>query len=306
MSANSISARSPLQGGHPFDLEDDQAYQRWREWKLGALPGSLDELRVEIDDPASLTEAERRAIVALCRRTNLAIYRVRRGIERPQTTLRQLGARFGLRTLDVNPYADDEGVSAIQALESGKGAEYIPYTTRRLGWHTDGYYNDLGHLIRGMVLYCQRTAKEGGESLLLDHDLVYIQLRDRDPDLVAALMENDAMSIPGNDFDEAVSRGRSGGPVFSTDPVTGALHMRYTARTRSIQWKEGKRHRAALEALQELISDEADYVWRYRLEPGEGLICNNVLHRRTGFVDPPEGPGRLVYRMRFFERIADT
>ena len=28
-----------------------------------------------------------------------------------------------------------------------------------------------------------------------------------------------------------------GGPVLSVDPASGALHMRYTARTRSIEWR---------------------------------------------------------------------
>lgn len=293
-------------GNSPFDLNNDAAYQRWRDWKLQNVPKRLEDLLVPVADPSQLSATEHQQLLEVCRHSNMVIYRVEQDIELSRTTLARLGEQFGLKTLDVNPYADDEGVSAIQALESGKGAEYIPYTNRRLGWHTDGYYNDMDRLIRGMVLYCQRAADLGGDSLLLDHDLVYIQLRDQDPDLVAALMESDAMSIPGNDFDDTVNRGFSGGPVFSVDPVSGSLHMRYTARTRSIQWKEGERHEAALAALQRLIADDADYVWHYRLNPGEGLICNNVLHRRTGFSDPEEGAGRLVYRMRFFERIAGT
>ena len=38
--------------------------------------------------------------------------------------------------------------------------------------------------------------------------------------------------------------------------------------------------------------------------PGEGLICNNVLHKRAAFEDPPQAEaGRLVYRARFLERV---
>jgi hypothetical protein len=41
-----------------------------------------------------------------------------------------------------------------------------------------------------------------------------------------------------------------------------------------------------------------------RLEPGWGLICNNVLHTRTGFTDGPVP--RLIYRARYYDRIAGT
>ena len=40
------------------------------------------------------------------------------------------------------------------------------------------------------------------------------------------------------------------------------------------------------------------------LAPGQGLICNNVLHDRTGFHD--NGPARLLYRGRYYDRITGT
>jgi len=33
-----------------------------------------------------------------------------------------------------------------------------------------------------------------------------------------------------------------------------------------------------------------------------GIVCNNVLHDRTGFVDHPQWP-RLLYRARYRDRI---
>ena len=42
---------------------------------------------------------------------------------------------------------------------------------------------------------------------------------------------------------------------------------------------------------------------RVRLEPGMGMVCNNVLHQRSGFVDDPLSP-RLLYRARYLDRIA--
>jgi len=43
------------------------------------------------------------------------------------------------------------------------------------------------------------------------------------------------------------------------------------------------------------------------LAPGQGLICNNVLHNRTGFTDDMDkGIARLVYRARYYDRIRGT
>jgi hypothetical protein len=42
---------------------------------------------------------------------------------------------------------------------------------------------------------------------------------------------------------------------------------------------------------------------RGRLEPGMGLVCNNVLHDRGGFAESSL-QRRLLYRARYYERIA--
>jgi hypothetical protein len=41
------------------------------------------------------------------------------------------------------------------------------------------------------------------------------------------------------------------------------------------------------------------------LEPGMGVLCNNVLHERSGFVDDVAAP-RLLYRARYYDRVAGT
>ncbi len=41
----------------------------------------------------------------------------------------------------------------------------------------------------------------------------------------------------------------------------------------------------------------------YKMRPGEGLVCNNVLHTRTGF-ENGNGAGRLLYRVRYHGRVA--
>jgi hypothetical protein len=42
------------------------------------------------------------------------------------------------------------------------------------------------------------------------------------------------MTIPERLDEDGVARAEQTGPVFSVDAASGALHMRYTARTRSV------------------------------------------------------------------------
>jgi len=81
--------------------------------------------------------------------------------------------------------------------------------------------------------------------------------------------------------------------------------MRYTARTRSIEWKQDPVTLAAVAALERLLASDLPHIHRARLEPGMGLLCNNVLHDRAAFNDDPAHP-RLLYRARYYERIVGT
>ena len=62
----------------------------------------------------------------------------------------------------------------------------------------------------------------------------------------------------------------------------------------------------ALACLESLLTEDNPFVIRHRLEAGQGLLCNNVLHRRSGFRDGDGRAGRTFYRARFYERIAGT
>lgn len=81
--------------------------------------------------------------------------------------------------------------------------------------------------------------------------------------------------------------------------------MRYTARTRSIVWKQDAITLAAVAKLEKLLASDSPHIHRARLESGMGLLCNNVLHDRAAFTDNAEAP-RLLFRARYFERIANT
>jgi alpha-ketoglutarate-dependent taurine dioxygenase len=288
----------------PFDLQNADAYAAWREHKLEQAPGSAAELIVEVRDPRTLSPAEHEALLARVRRCNMTIYA---SPLRDENTVipRELGRQFGLDRLDANWLADEDGVSEIKVSNGGTRQSYIPYSNRPIKWHTDGYYNPPERTIRGMVLHCVRSAQQGGGNRLLDHELAYLLLRDENPEHIRALMQPDAMTIPER-VDEADGvRPEQPGPVFSLDKATGSLHMRYTARTRSIVWKQTAATQAAVAALEKLLAADFPYVLHARLEPGMGLLCNNVLHDRAAFTDNPAAP-RLLYRARYYDRIAES
>lgn len=284
----------------PFFLDDTESYLRWREHKLAAAPTSVTDLIVEVRDPRALTTAEQEALAAVVRRCNMAIYASPMH-EEDTDILRKLGTQFGLNQLDANWLAGEDGISSIQVFDDGTRKHYIPYTDKPIKWHTDGYYNTPERQIRAMVLHCVRSAASGGDNRLMDHELAYLQLRDQDPQHIRALMQPDAMTIPER-VDEADGvRAAQSGPVFSLD-AQGNLHMRYTARTRSIEWKKDAATAAAVAALEKLLASESPLVFHARLEPGMGLLCNNVLHDRGAFTDDPAHQ-RLLYRARYLDRI---
>jgi len=290
----------------PFSLDNETAYRRWRDAKLHAYPTTAEELVVEIKDPRKLTAAEAQAMVRICRKTNMVLYVSPLGGLEDKALARALGEQFGLHRLDSNLLADDDGITSLQVVAGKSQRGYIPYSNRRLLWHTDGYYNAPEARIRAFVLHCVSPAAEGGENRLLDHEIVYILLRDARPDYIRALMQPDAMTIPANTESGEETRVASIGPVFSVD-AAGNLHMRYTARTRSIEWKQDAATREAVRFLEDLLAGDSPYIFRHRMAAGQGLVCNNVLHNRTAFTDDVDKSiARLVYRARYYDRIRGT
>jgi alpha-ketoglutarate-dependent taurine dioxygenase len=286
--------------GNPFDLNDEDAYRRWRDLKLASAPPSAEDLIVEIKDPKRLSSAEHAELLSRVKRCNMAIYASPIRLE-DNAIPRELARQFGLVRLDANWLADEDGVSEIQVNPSGTRADFIPYTDKPIKWHTDGYYNTEAHTIRAMVLHCVRDAQSGGENRLMDHEMAYLLLRDANPDYIRALMQPDAMTIPERVDEKDGIRPEQAGPVFSVND--GKLHMRYTARTRSIEWKENAKD--AAEKLAEILASDLPCIYRAKLAAGSGLLCNNVLHDRAGFTDDPASP-RLLYRARYYERISGS
>lgn len=286
--------------GH-FDLEDTDAYLRWRDRKLATAPRSTNDLIVEVRNPCELSSSEQAALTERIRRCNMAIYAS--PLHREDTDIpRLLGQQFGLEHLDANWLAGEDGVSEIRVSGDGTRQHYIPYTDRPIKWHTDGYYNPFERTIRSMVLHCVRRAISGGENRLMDHEMAYLLLRDADPEHVRALMQHDAMLIPERVDETDGVRPAQSGTVFSFDAGSN-LHMRYTARTRSIEWKQDAATLAAVAALEQLLASTSPHIHHARLEPGMGLLCNNVLHDRATFTDDANHP-RLLYRARYLDRMS--
>lgn len=284
----------------PFDLNNADGYLRWREQKLATAPASLNELIVEVRDPRALTASEHAALTERIGRCNMAIYAGT--IHDEDTEIpRLLGRQFGLHRLDANWLAGEDGVSSIRVINDGTRQHYIPYTDKPIKWHTDGYYNPPERQILAMALHFVRPAASGGDTRLMDHEMAYLLLRDESPEHIRALMQPDAMTIPLREDEYDGVRAAQSGPVFSLDR-DGNLHMRYTARTRSIEWKQDAATQEAVAALTRLLASDTPHIFGGRIESGMGLLCNNVLHERSAFSDDPAHP-RLIYRARYLDRI---
>lgn len=302
---SNASSISPVVADSPFGLDADEAYVLWRERKLAVWPTNSAELVTEIDDGSAPRKSEIGAIRSALARTNFAFYKLKFPKQGDKEMVRVLGRKLGLERLDSNLCADGDGITSLTVVEKRQEGEYIPYTNRPLNWHTDGYYNAPDQQIRGVILHCARPAEEGGGNAFLDHEIAYIQLRDQNPDFIRALMEADAMTIPPNIQNGRELRPRQTGPVFSVDPQ-GNLHMRYSARAKNIEWKDDSTTQEAAKCLLNLFQQDSPYIFRHRLDAGEGVVSNNALHCRTGFSHENGDVSRLLYRARYFDRVVDS
>ena len=290
----------------PFSLSNATAYSEWREWKLKQAAEGIEALIVKVNDPRQLSGGEYAALLHTLRHNNMVIYVGNTGSDPDKSIPRTVAERFGLHQLNHNWLADDDGMTSLTVNDDGDHPHYIPYTNRPINWHTDGYYNPNDAQVHGLMLHCVHRAARGGENALMDHEIAYILLRDENPDYIAALMQADAMTIPPGTDMHGNLREAAIGPVFSINTESGDLHMRYTARRRNIEWKDERNTRGAVSFLEQLLNSDSPYIYRGTLEPGMGLISNNVLHDRGGFSDQPGTPQRLLYRARYFDRIANS
>ncbi|MDQ2089385.1 TauD/TfdA family dioxygenase [Marimonas arenosa] len=262
-----------------------------------------------LSDLSNPSESERDEIVRRCRESNFALYSSPPAQDDStiRRQLRSFADAFGLRIAEAHRSGGEEGIVALRVSNAPSQRGYIPYSTKGMNWHTDGYYNAPDNLISAFVLHCFQQAAAGGTNDILDPEILYIRLRDDHPAYLNALMHPQAMTIPENVEEDGSVRPVSVGPVFYPDAATGRMQMRYTARTRSIEWRDDPATREAEAWLREYLPAGDPLMVRVRLEPGQGVLNNNVLHNRTAFENGSDADHtRVIFRVRFHNRIGDT
>lgn len=289
----------------PFSLENEELYKRWRDQKLEGYPEGLGDLLVEINDPRTLTNSEHTELLQRCRKANMALYASNTGTDTDPEIPLAMARCFELQNLNKNWLADETGLTSLTVREDGVRQNYIPFSNRAINWHTDGYYNTAEKQIHALNLHVTQQAATGGENALMDHEIAYILLREKNPDYIRALMAPNAMTIPARiDEGGSVARQEEPGPVFVIMP-SGDLHMRYTIRVNNVLWPDDALSKEALAYLEEILNGDSPYIYRGRLESGMGLVSNNVLHDRAAFTDDATHK-RHYYRARYFDRLAGT
>ena len=263
-----------------------QRYETWRDEKLANYRSKLESLFVEINDPLKLSIVEKKAILNNCITNNLSLIKIK-----PNGDIRKaicsINAQLGLIDSEQHLYAEDDGLVVIENSNVPKKGGYIPYSDKALNWHTDGYYNQMDCLVSAFSLYCIQPAAKGGENHWIDPEMLYIHFKELNPDIIDALSQPKVLTIPTRRYGNMVIRDASIGPVFFIDNASQKPKMRFTQRKKNINWLGSTEIADALHELNIFLSSNSEIHHQYKLTSGEGLVCNNVLHNRSAFVESP-------------------
>ncbi len=282
-------------------LKNSDDYQYWRDDKLARAPTELSGCIVEVQDPFKLSTSELGKINDLCQAGNFALFQIQPRDDY-QSAIVGINTQLGLVDFDQHLYVKNQGLAHITQTNNKDQGEFIPYTDKALGWHTDGYYNPTAQRIRAFSLFCVTPASTGGGNQWIDPQMVYLLLREDNPDVAKALTHPQAMTIPEHQVDGKVRRPTSIGAIFFTDEITGALSMRYTQRKKHIEFLDCVEIKQAVAYLDALLNNKTQYHFEHLMRAGQGMVCNNVLHKRNAFTDNENRP-RLLLRGRYFNRI---
>ncbi len=279
------------------NLENNSDYEVWKKQKLSYYPINPNEIKIKINDIGALKSKELVRLKTVSQMYNYVFYSHENEVKKEDVLL--LCSQLNLIDIIHNPNSDSQGISEIKNQDDvGKFSKYIPYTNKELNCHTDGYYNHNLFSIKSFILHCVNPATKGGENIVLDHEMLYIALRDKNTNFINFLMENDVMTIPKDDNVE--NSQDVVGPVFKIDNQN-EIHLRYTMRERNIMWKNDKMTKQITTFIKEFLEDDNQFKLKTLLNKNEGFIANNILHKREAFSDSNEE--RLLYRIRFKNRI---
>lgn len=279
-----------------FNLDSSDDYQKWRDEKLAAYPRELGDLVVELGDMTAITDAEKAKIMERVELANMCVYTAGKA-ELSMDSLLSLGKQLGVSDTDKSRRHSNSD----ELTNSGILNKAIPFTTRHVRWHTDATYYGSDKTIQALFLLCKRPAVEGGSNKVLDNEILYILMRDKNPDALRVLMSKDCFKYKNPKTGEIDDH--LGGKVFWTNP-DGHLCHRFSFRKMDMAWAEDSDVKAAQDELESLILNESEYVIEGRLESGLGLVSNNVQHTREKLVDSDDpATQRLLFRTRFYDRV---
>ena len=267
-------------------------FKQWALEKEDNIPLNIDDLIVKIHDINLATLAEISNIKDIIKRFNYCIYQSKVGLN-AQADLINFAQCIGMETYDTNNIHNSP-ISLIMSLESKDAVNYVPYTNKKLNWHTDGYYDEKP--IFSWLLHCEEPAYYGGENYLLDHELAireYIIKYDN----LESLSSLDAFTIPGN---TRANRGETKGYICDNDNEYKKFHMKFSMREKNMKLNE--QSKTAIMRMKKIIKEDCKkYCLTYKLTKNEGIISNNILHGRNSFEDGKAM--RKLYRIRSYERI---
>jgi hypothetical protein len=279
-----------------FALDSDEDYLKWRDEKWAAYPSNVGELVVELADMTAISAAEKTKILETVERANMCVYTAG-SAELEMASLLALGKQLGVTRTDKSA----RHAQSDELTDSGILSRAIPFSTRHCNWHTDATYYGSDSTIQALFLLCKRPALEGGSNKVLDHEVLYIHLREKDAGALEVLMNENCFNYRNPATGEVDPH--RGGRVFWTN-ADGHLCHRFSFRKTDMAWSDKSDVAAARKVLESLISEESAHVIEGRLESGMGLISNNVLHTRERLVDSGDAARkRLLFRARFYDRV---
>ena len=294
----------------PFNLAADNDFEARVEYRLGLyteerLQALLNP--VTLDVTKGFNEAQLATLFNNIRDFNLAIYQIDAGQILTPDSITTIATQLGLKTLDKHLCASEDCVSMItdSRAEPGEGdarRRYIPYSNRALSWHTDGYYNAYHQRVQAFILHCQQPAIKGGGNSFIDSEIIYLLLWRENPAYIEALCHPEAMRIPANIEGETCIRAETSSSVFQLDETGDLSGMRFSQRKHHIIWRDDRTTRDALACLNDLLDNAKDWRIDQKLEAGQGVITNNVLHRREAYEDGTDQK-RLYIRARYYNKI---
>ncbi len=284
----------------PYDGKSKD-YQSWKTCRLQLHDKSHSTDTEPCLLSSSLTDpADRSALGSLCASVRNHGYARYQWSDKPAEVIKaveQLNTALSLTLHDPGVVQAGGGLSLLEDKSGTDQGSFIPYTSRAMGWHTDGYYNDTAHTLRSFTLHCINPAASGGELSLLDYELILIALYDEDPELVRLLCDPQSMMLPANRDSLGHDRPDRHAAVFFIN-ADGQLGARFTTRTQNISWRT-EDTLAAAQRMAELIADNSHWHQTVRLEAGQGVITRNILHRRQAFTDDESCPRRQMLRGRY-------